>query len=74
MTNMDNNKRRKKGPEHISDILRDASKEWAQARIRSHEESDRFKDLQASTSGLPIQIFFLYIENDPEYIRMIYLN
>lgn len=70
---MDNN-RRKKGPEHISDILRDASKQWSQARLKQAMESERFKKLEKMMEGMPYQMFFLYIQGDPEYIRMINLN
>lgn len=67
-------KKRKKGPEHISDILKDASKQWKKEKLKTAMDSERFHNLEQLMKGIPFQMVFLYIEGDPEYIRMISLN
>lgn len=67
-------KRRKKGPEHIGDILKDASKQWKKAKLQTEMDSARFENLEHLMKGTPFHMFFLYIEGDPEYIRVINLN
>lgn len=67
-------KKRKKGPEHISDILREASKEWTKSMVKKAMDSERFRNMEELTKDLPVQLAFIYIEGDPNYIRMINLN
>ena len=66
-------KRRNRGPEHISDILKDAKKEWRDANTRIVMETERFQKLQDDCPGF-VQIVFLYIDGDPQYIRTLILN
>lgn len=70
---MSKDKRRNKGPEHIGDILRDARKEWQASNTRTVLESERFRRIQEECPGF-IQIVFLYIDGDPQYIRTLNLN
>ena len=67
------NKRRNKGPEHIREILKDARKEWQDANTKTVMSTERFRELEGQCPGF-IQILFLYIDGDPQYIRTFNLN
>lgn len=67
------NKRRNKGPEHIRLILKDAKKEWQEANTNSVKSTERFMKLEQECPEF-IQIYFLYIDGDPQYIRTLNLN
>jgi hypothetical protein len=67
------NKRRNKGPEHIRDIIKDAKKEWEQAHTDKVKSTERFRELEEQCPAF-LQIVFMYIEGDPQYIRILYLN
>lgn len=65
--------RRNKGPEHIREILKSAKKEWRDAMIQSVKESDRFKEIEEQSPKF-LQTLFIFIDGDPQYIRLINLN
>jgi hypothetical protein len=65
--------RRNKGPEHIRNIIKDARKEWQDANTRSVMQTSGFRELQDKCPGF-LQMMFIYIEGDPQYIRIINLN
>jgi len=67
------NKRRNKGPEHIREILKSAKQEWRKSIEDSVRNSPRFNELEKVCPPC-VQIQFLYIEGDPQYIRMFHLN
>lgn len=60
------------GPKHISELINEARKNWLRERTEHYMNSKEFKD---STDQCKfVQIVFLYIDGDPEYIRNIFLN
>lgn len=65
--------RRNKGPEHIREILKSVQKEWQESVTQAVKDSRKFKEMEQQCPGF-IQIAFLYIEGDPQYIRTIILN
>lgn len=67
------NKRRNKGPEHIRDIIKDAREEWKRSIAEQVKNSERFRKLEASCPDC-LQVVFLYIDGDPQYIRTLWLN
>jgi len=71
MSNKENNKR-SGGPKHISEILKEAKKTWLKHRADQFLAGDEFKEITEECKH--VQIIFLYIEGDPQYIRTIFLN
>jgi hypothetical protein len=69
--NQENNKR-SGGPKHISEILKEARKEWLQQRVDHYMSSEEFKNTLDENKFM--QVVFLYIDGDPQYIRTIFLN
>jgi hypothetical protein len=67
------NERRNKGPEHIREILKDAKKEWQASNTNKVRSTERFRELEGEAPGF-IQIVFLYIDGDPQYVRTLNLN
>lgn len=67
------NERRNKGPEHIRAIIKTAKKEWHESIKKSTLNSDRYKELEEQCPPF-LQIVFLFIDGDPQYIRTINLN
>lgn len=67
------NERRNKGPEHIREILKDAKKVWQASNTNTVRSTERFRELEEKAPGF-IQIVFLYIDGDPQYIRTLNLN
>lgn len=67
----DQNKR-SGGPKHIGEILKQAKKEWLKNRAETYMASPEFKETIDSCKH--IQIVFLYINGDPQYVRTIFLN
>ena len=67
------NNRRNRGPEHIREIIKEAKKEWQANNTRHVMESEEFKALQQKCPGF-LQMIFLYIEGDSQYVRIINLN
>ncbi len=65
--------RRNKGPEHIREIIKSARKEWQDANTRKVMDTQRYRELDAKCPGF-LQLVFLYIEGDPQYLRTINLN
>lgn len=70
---MENN-RRKKGPEHIREILSDASRQWMKHRLEREFNSEKFDQLHEMLRGTPFQLIFLYIDGDTEHTRLVCLN
>ena len=68
----DKNNRRNNGPEHISFILREAKKEMMKQRVEDLRTLPEFKEVLDQAPFL--QPVFLYIDGDPQYIRLINLN
>jgi len=60
------------GPKHISEILKEAKKTWLKQRADLYMNSDEFKETLEQAKH--IQLLFIYIDGDPQYIRTIYLN
>ena len=68
-----NEARRNKGPEHIRDIIKEAKDEWLRIYKRNLMNTDDYLNLLQNTPS-HIQLSFIYIEGDPQYLRTIYLN
>jgi hypothetical protein len=68
----ENTNKRSGGPKHIKEILKEAKKEWLKNRAEAYMVSPEFKETFDSCKH--IQIMFIYIDGDPQYIRTIYLN
>lgn len=68
----DNNKNRSNSPRHISDVIREAQKSWLKKRVDEYKQSPEFKETFESCKS--IEILFIYIDGDPQYIRTIFLN
>lgn len=68
------NPKRNKGPEHISKLIQEAKKEWLKTRAEIYMNSPQFAELKEVQSVAGIEIMFLYIDGDPNYIRTIFLN
>lgn len=66
------NHKKNNKPQHISKVVENARKEWLKSRAQAYFDSPQFNVLNNSNAGL--QVFFLYIEGDPQYIRTIFLN
>jgi hypothetical protein len=67
------NERRNKGPEHIREILKSAKKQWQASNTNTVRSTERFRKIEGEAPGF-IQIVFLYIDGDPQYIRTLNLN
>jgi hypothetical protein len=61
-----------KSPKHISEIIKEAKKTWLKQRVDIYMNSDEFKETLDQAKH--IQLMFIYIDGDPQYIRTIYLN
>lgn len=68
---MDKNKK-PKGPTHIKDVISEAKKQWLKSRVDKYKNSPEFKEKFDSCKSL--EILFIYIDGDPQYIRTIFLN
>ena len=68
----DNINKRSGGPKHIREILKEAKKEWLKNRVEAYMVSQEFKETIESCKH--VQILFIYIDGDPQYIRTIHLN
>lgn len=65
-------KKKSKGPVHIKDVIVEAKKQWLKSRVENYKNSPEFKSKLDSCRSL--EILFLYIDGDPQYIRTIFLN
>ena len=61
-----------KDPKHISEVLKEAKKQWLRDRTEHYMNSPEFKDSMDQCKF--VQVVFLYIDGDPNYIRTIFLN
>jgi len=67
------NRKKQKGPEHIKDVLKKAKKEWQEANTNNVMATENFKEIKKQCPGY-IEIYFMYIDGDPQYIRTFNLN
>lgn len=70
MTDGKNN--RDRSPKHIKDVILEAQKTWLKKRVEEYKQSPEFKETFDSCKS--IEILFIYIDGDPQYIRTIFLN